>query len=51
MTGRDINIYAVGAEYQIAQGLTFGPEVIFFDDDDPDVGNGYVALATLNLEF
>ena len=51
VTGRDINIYAVGAEYQIAQGLTFGPEVIFFDDDDPDVGDGYVALATLNLEF
>jgi outer membrane protein OmpU len=51
VTGRDINIYAVGAEYQIAQGLTFGPEVIFFDDDDPDVGDGYVALATLNIEF
>jgi predicted porin len=51
VTGRDINIYAVGAEYQIAQGLTFGPEVIFFDDDDPDVGDGYVALATLNLDF
>jgi outer membrane protein OmpU len=50
VTGRDINIYAVGAEYQIAQGLTFGPEVIFFDDD-PDVGDGYVALATLNLDF
>jgi outer membrane protein OmpU len=51
VTGRDINIYAIGAEYQIAQGLTFGPEVIFFDDDDPDVGDGYVALATLNLDF
>ena len=51
ITGRDIHIYAVGAEYEIAQGLKFGPEVIFFDDDDPEVGNGYVALATLNIEF
>jgi len=51
LPGRNINIYAVGAEYEIAEGLTFGPEVIFFDDDDRQVGDGYVALATLNLEF
>jgi len=51
LPGRNINIYAVGAEYEIAEGLTFGPEVIIFDDEDRQVGDGYVALATINLEF
>ncbi|EWY42870.1 hypothetical protein N825_02185 [Skermanella stibiiresistens SB22] len=51
LPGRKINIYGLGAAYEPAPGLTIGPEVIFFDDDDPEVGDGYVALIAVNLEF
>ncbi|WP_158047463.1 porin [Skermanella pratensis] len=51
LPGRDIDIYGLGAAYQVASGLTVGPDLIFFDDDDPEVGDGYVALIAVNLEF
>src|SRR6476620_390835 len=44
LNNRNIDIYALGVAYAVAPGLTIGPDLVFFDDDDPEIGDGYVAL-------